>query len=121
LKRVNTRNIRNLANEVRRTAAWSIKPFGRSTAGGPPVSKTRILPRSIRYGLEQDGTAAVIGAEHQQPHQAEQLEFGGRGKFKTGRGQRSEIKSVFIEPHPFMGPALEKEAPRGLAFWKNSL
>jgi len=49
------------------------------------------------------------------------LEFGGRTTIVRRRRGKRESRAVTIKARPYMGPALEKEAPNLPKVWKNSV
>jgi len=107
---------------VRRTARSSIRKRRRvSAAGEPPSSHTGLLKRFIFFGYDRQRRSVVIGPERlnqnrrgEAPHL---LEYGGAGAVER-RGRRRRMN---VRARPFMGPAFQKEQPKLVAMWRDSI
>lgn len=111
VRRANIESLGHAGAAVRLTASRSIRRSPNpSVPGRPPRTRRGQLRRAIRYGVEKHREAVVIGPVYggvgrsAHPH-----EFGGRY-----RGRRYDAR-------PFMGPALEKTAPRLPRHWAGSV
>jgi hypothetical protein len=121
-RRKEFQRLRTAGAYVRTTASQSMKggPGKSSPAGKPPRSHTRRLKKSIRFEvalgqrLVRIGPAALGTAAGAQALQA--IELGGWSNL-VRKGRRT--KRIRITPHPFMGPALDKETPKLPAIWAN--
>ena len=117
---------------VRQRARTLIRPRRRSARPGePPSSHTGLLRRLIFFGhpRNSDRDTVVIGpaplntsggrSEYGSTTVPEVLEFGGRVTTRDHRtGQRVTRR---YRGHPFMGPALEKEADKFPELWRDSV
>jgi hypothetical protein len=111
---------------VRRGARSSIRKRKRSSKRGqPPSSHTGLLKRNIFFVYEPVRSSVVIG-----PIRLNQaigdapaaLEHGGRTQVLVGRRRkRRKVRTVTIQPRPFMGPAFEREQPKLPQMWKDSV
>ena len=110
-KRANIESLSHAGGAIRLAAARSIrKRKGPAPAGQPPHTRTRRLPRAIKYAVEKQRQAVVIGPDVESIGTVGRAhEFG--GKF---RGER-------YPKRPFMGPALEKVSYRLPKFWAASI
>jgi Bacteriophage HK97-gp10, putative tail-component len=108
-----------------------------SAAGGPPVSRTGNLARSIKIRLRRDGEGVTVRdtAETKGAYYAQFLELGARNwgsrisnPYNLGHMTRkgwvakrvnprkeSSISRRTLLPHPFMIPALDQVIANGLA------
>ena len=100
---------------VRRRAKSSIRRRKRiSRPGRPPSSHAGHLKRLILFGYDRGADSVVIGPLRFRRGEAPPLlEFGGRAR-RSGRRMRYRAR-------PFMGPALEAEAPNFPRLWKDSV
>jgi len=100
---------------VRRRAKSSIRRRKRvSRPGRPPSSHAGHLRRLILFGYDRAAESVVIGPlKFKRGEAPPLLEFGGTAR-REGRRMR-------FRPRPFMGPALEKEAPNFPRLWKDSV
>ena len=114
---------------VRQRARSLIRPRRRSARPGePPSSHTGLLRRFIFFGYPRnsDRDTVVIGpaplnqrSEYGNTTVPEVLEFGGRvttRDYRTGKRVTRRYRG-----HPYMGPALEKEADKFPALWRDSV
>lgn len=96
-------NIRHAAFSIAKAARASItKSADPSTSGKPPRTRAgpRGIRRAIRVGME-GRDAAVVGTMHSA--------FGPAGEILEHGGRRGD---TFMEPRPFMAPALEDNLDR---------
>ncbi len=116
-----TRKILNhIGGMIRLTAKRSIKKAPTHSAvsrpGKPPLSHTGLLKNYIWYSFDPQASSVVVGPVALRakgkdvPHT---LEYGGSTKIKK--------KNVHIAARPFMAPALNINAPKMAALWKNSI
>ena len=109
---------------VRQGARSSIRRRKRSSRPGqPPSSHTGLLKRNIFFVYEPVRSSVVIGPIRLNQAVGDApaaLEHGGRSQVVTGgrKGKRT-IRSVTIQPRPFMGPAFEREHPKLPQMWKD--
>ena len=123
---------------VMRTARTSIrKRQSVSRPGAPPSSHDGSLRRGIFFGYDRMRDSVVVGPRAEWSKrlpggktQPEVLEFGGsvagRGRLvKTGAGQGKKWerakRTLRYAARPFMGPALEKEAPNFREPWAEAV
>ncbi|MEM8738086.1 MAG: hypothetical protein AAGG38_06360 [Planctomycetota bacterium] len=108
-----------------------------SRPGAPPSSHDGSLRRGIFFGYDRPRDSVVIGPRAEWSKrlpggktQPEVLEFGGtvagRGrlvKTGSGRGKKWERakRTLRYAARPFMGPALEKEAPNFPELWADAV
>ena len=105
---------------VRRRARSSIRKRKKvSEPGSPPTSHTGLLKRNIFFAYEPKRSGVVIGPVRlNKPGGAPRLlEVGGTVVRKVG-GKRRTLR---YRPRPYMGPALEQEAPNFPNLFKNSV
>ena len=100
---------------VRRRAKSSIRRRKRiSRPGEPPSSHAGHLRRLILFGYDRAAESVVIGPLRFKRGEAPPLlEFGGTAQ----RGRRR----MRYRARPFMGPAMEKEAPNFPRLWRDSV
>ena len=108
---------------IRTAARTSIRSRkGTSKPGQPPYSHTGLLRKWILFGSDPQADSVVIGPvgfkNSQAPHV---LEFSGETKAPRWWQKRLGKKRIRIRPHPFMGPALEKERAKLPAMWAGSV
>lgn len=110
---------------VRRGARSSIRKRKRSSKPGqPPSSHTGLLKRNIFFVYEPTRSSVVIG-----PIRLNQaigdapaaLEHGGRTQVLVGGRKRHTVRTVSIQPRPFMGPAFEREQPKLPQMWQEAV
>jgi len=110
---------------VRTAARSSIKDRkGAAKPGRPPSSHTGLLRHFIFFGYDKQRKTVVVGPMRLNQKigvAPEALEKGGRSMMLVGRRNKRRRKAIRIKPHPFMGPALEKEAPKFPDLWTNSV
>lgn len=118
-----------------------------SRPGAPPSSHDGSLRRGIFFGYDRPRDSVVIGPRAEWSKrlpdgktQPEVLEFGGRvagrgrliavdrgagrdtnGRFTSGKKWVRANGSLNYAARPFMGPALEKEAPNFPDLWADAL
>lgn len=90
------------------------RPNASSAPGEPPRNQTGLLKNWILNSYDAQTETAVIGPAklNRSSGAPETLEFGGVADTPYGGLQN-------IAPRPFMGPALEKIAPKLPALWRN--
>lgn len=88
-----------------------------AAAGKPPISQTGLLKDHIYYSFDSAARAVVIGPAKLNSSEAnlKSLEEGG-DTIASYRRRR-----VTLKPHPFMGPALKKQAPTIANLFKDSI
>lgn len=109
---------------VRTTARTSIrKRKGTSPPGSPPYSHTGLLRRWILFGYDRNSDSVVVGPTRlNKPGDAPHvLEFGGTTTVMRRQSGRIEKRRVRINRRPYIGPALEKEAPKLPRLWAGSV
>ena len=110
---------------VRQRARTLIRPRRRSARPGePPSSHTGLLRRFIWFGYDRQQDSVVIGpaplnqrSPYGQTTVPEVLEFGGT---VTTR-ERGKQETRYYAGHPYMQPAMEKEADRFGQLWRDSV
>jgi len=114
---------------VRRRAKSSIRKRKRvSEPGRPPSRHTGDLGRLILFGYDRPSSSVVIGPllfrSRSTPTVPEVLEFGGIVT-RERKGRRGRLmgarRTMRYRPRPFMGPALEAEAPNFPSLFKDSV
>jgi len=110
-KQANITNLGHAGAAIRLVARRSIrKRKGSASAGSPPNTHTRRLPRAILYAVDRSRSVVVIGpAKHLAGTSGKPHEHGGYYK-----GERYDRRS-------FMGPALVKLKDRLPKLWANSV
>ena len=114
---------------VRRRAKSAVRRRKRvSRPGQAPSSHAGHLRRLIFFGYDRAASSVVIGPllfrSRSSPTVPELLEFGGvvtrerKGRRRRVRGTRRTMR---YRPRPFMGPALEAEAPNFPLLFKDSV
>jgi hypothetical protein len=114
---------------VRRRAKSAVRKRKRvSEPGQAPSSHAGHLRRLILFGYDRAASSVVIGPllfrSRSSPTVPELLEFGGivtrerKGRRRRTMGVRRRMR---YRPRPFMGPALEAEAPNFPSLWKDSV
>lgn len=114
---------------LRRRAKSAIRRRKRvSRPGEPPSSHAGHLRRLIFFGYDRAASSVVIGPllfrSRQRPTVPKLLEFGGvvtrerKGRRRRVLGARRTMR---YRPRPFMGPALEAEAPNFPSLFKDSV
>lgn len=112
---------------VRRRAKGLVRKRKRvSEPGRPPSSHAGHLKRLIFFGYDRAASSVVIGPllfrSRSSPTVPELLEFGGvvtrerKGRRRRAPGTRRTMR---YRPRPFMGPAMEAEAPNFLSLFKD--
>ena len=110
-KRASIESLGHAGGAIRLAAVRSIrKRKGPSPSGQPPHTHTRRLPRAIKYAVEKQRQAVVIGPDIQS------LGTAGKAHEHGGHYRRERYPK-----RPFMGPALEKVKPRLTKFWAGSV
>ena len=103
-----------------------------SRPGWPPRSRTGLLRQFILFSAERQGTSwgVVIGPARLNQHFSDAphaLEFGGASRVLTKRRKRlrdkrgryteiresPELRTIHVQRHPYMGPALERLVASG--------
>jgi len=114
---------------VRQRAKSAVRRRKRvSRPGQAPSSHAGHLRRLILFGYDRAASSVVIGPllfrSAGEPTVPELLEFGGvvtrerKGRRRRTMGVRRTMR---YRPRPFMGPALEAEAPNFPSMWKDCL
>jgi len=123
--RANRKNLSRAGAFIRTTAKHSIrKRKAASPPGQPPSSHTGLLRRFIFFGYNASRKTVVVGPMrlNQKAGTAPAaLEHGGTSVVVEGTRRRRRKRRIRIRAHPFMGPALAKEAPKFPKLWKNSV
>jgi hypothetical protein len=139
-------NLSKGAAYIRRSARESIKDraSGRSAPGQPPYSHVGAKRRKfnrlrkaagldpvkggfqgvkhILFGFDPTARSVIIGPiSNRKGTVTHVLEFGGSESVKQFRKGRAETKTIYIAPHPYMGPALRKEAFNLPKLWADSV
>lgn len=117
--KANRRNLSKAGAFIRRSAKSSIRKRKRiSRPGEPPSSHEGSLRRLIYFGYEPNRETVVIGPVRFGAGQAPALlERGGSTRLKRG----NKVRIARYRPRPFMGPALEREAPKLAPLWERSI
>jgi hypothetical protein len=110
---------------VRRRAKSAVRKRKRvSEPGQAPSSHAGHLRRLILFGYDRAASSVVIGPllfrSRSSPTVPELLEFGGVVTRERKKGRRRR-RTMRYRPRPFMGPALEAEAPNFPSLWKDSV
>jgi len=105
------RSLSHAAAAIRLTARRSIRRSeSYSAPGRPPHTRRGLLRGAIVYGVEKHAGRALIGPTYERVGTSAMAhEFG--GKYRRERYPKRS----------FMGPALEKVAPRLAGFWAGSV
>ncbi|MFA6134559.1 MAG: hypothetical protein WC869_11145 [Phycisphaerae bacterium] len=106
---------------VRQAARSSIRRRkAASQPGSPPSGHVGTLKRLIFFGYDTANRSVVIGpAPFRSVVEAPPLlEYGGTASRKDRRGRS---RRVTYKARPFMAPALQKELPKLLPMWGNSV
>jgi len=108
---------------IRTTARTSIrKRKGTSPPGSPPYSHEGSLRRLILFGYDRSSDSVVVGpVGFRQGTAPNVLEFGGTTTVVRKRRGRVNARRTRIDKRPYMGPALEKEAPKLPRLWAGSV
>jgi hypothetical protein len=110
-KQANIQSLSHAGGAIRLAAVRSIrKRQGSAPAGNPPYTHTRRLPRAIKYAVEKNRQAVVIGPD------VESFGTAGKAHEHGGRYRREHYPK-----RPFMGPALEKTKDRLPKLWAGSV
>ena len=121
----NRRNLSKAGAFVRTTARSSIRKRKEISAPGqPPSSHTGLLKRFIFFGYDADRKTVVIGPMrlNQKIGAApEALEHGGSSVVCPGGRRHRKRRRIRVQARPFMGPAMQKEAPKFPKLWANSV
>jgi len=91
-----------------------------SEPGQPPSSHVGTLRRLIFFGFDPTKRSVVVGPTPfgNKAEAPELLEYGGRARRKSRRGR---IQAATYRPRPFMGPAFERERPKLIPMWADSV
>lgn len=93
--------------------------------GKPPRSVLGLLKQFLFFVWDPTSRSCVIGPaklNQKGDDVPEALEKGGTVRVISGpRSNRRVVRTVKIAPHPYMGPALEKEAPNLAGQWADSV
>jgi hypothetical protein len=109
---------------VRQAARSSIRPGkGPSAPGKPPKSHDGTLRRGILFGYDRGRDEVIVGPRLDLAKRSinngqtvpEVIEFGGKVK------DRETGEQLSYRARPFMGPALEREAPNFAELWSNTV
>lgn len=115
--------LRKAGAEVARKARALIRAAGKagkSVPGGPPVSRTGKLARSIKVRPYPSGDGVAVRASAFYALFLEAGAKGGRGSGKKGVKGRRNKRGVLasgrvLEPRPFLSAALDAQGERALA------
>ncbi|CAK8988107.1 Uncharacterized protein SCF082_LOCUS1251 [Durusdinium trenchii] len=133
VERTERRRMNHAGALTRKIARQSIRKRKRiSNPGSPPSSHSGLLRRFIFYRYEPRTASVVAGPIRFRSRVAYvvpgTLEHGGKVKTRVSRGRRKNgqlrgRRTVLqrFRPRPFMGPALEKVAPKFLDLHKDSV
>lgn len=106
---------------VRRSAKSSIRKRQKSAEPGkPPSSHTGLLKRHIYFLFSPKSRSVIIGPVLLSSKKTDAPYLLEHGDTVT-RKRRGKRVRVTYEPHPFMGPAFEKELPELPEMWRNSV
>ena len=121
----NRRNLSKAGAFVRTAARSSIRKRKKISAPGqPPSSHTGLLKRFIFFGYDAGSKTVVVGPMrlNQKIGAApEALEHGGQSVVVSGGRRHRKRRRIRIQARPFMGPAMQKEAPKFPKLWANSV
>lgn len=109
---------------TRRRARQSIRRRKKVSAPGKPPSAHGPLLKKILFYYDFNEKSLVVGPVRlggKIGNAPEALEYGGRSKVLTGRGQARRIRSMHVQARPFMRPAFEAERPKLKGMWANSV
>ena len=110
---------------VRTAARGSIRRRKRiSRPGEPPSSHMGLLKHLILFGYDRRRQTVVVGPmklNQKIGNAPEALEHGGVSVVAEGLRSRRRKRRVRIRARPFMGPAMQKEAPKFPKLWANSV
>lgn len=108
---------------IRTTAKRSIRTRkGSAPPGKPPHSHKGTLRRFIFFGYDRGSDSVVVGPVGFRKSTAPSvLEFGSQATLVRRRRGRLVRQRARYEPRPFMGPALQKEAPKLPKLWAGSV
>ncbi|MBK8915048.1 MAG: hypothetical protein IPM64_10700 [Phycisphaerales bacterium] len=108
---------------IRTTAKHSIRTRkGSAPPGKPPHSHEGSLRRLIFFGYDRGSDSVVVGPVGFRTSTAPNvLEFGSQATLVRRRRGRLVRQRARYEPRPFMGPALQKEAPKLPKLWAGSV
>jgi len=110
-KQKNIESLGHAGAAIRLIANRSIRRRkGPSPVGEPPHTHTKRLPRAIKYAVEKQRRAVIIGPD------VESIGTVGRAHEYGGL-----YKQERYQPRPFMRPALEKIRSRLPKFWASSI
>ncbi len=119
------RNLSKAGAFVRTAARSSIrKRKAISAPGQPPSSHTGLLRKFIFFGYDAARKTVVVGPMrlNQKIGAApEALEHGGTSIVLGGRRGKRRKRRIRVKPRPYMGPAMQKEAPKFAGLWANSI
>lgn len=120
------KNLSQFGAFVRSDARRSIrKKRGHSQPPKPPHSHTGKLKRFVYFVYEQKRRTVIIGPARfagARPDNLVMLEAGGHrmGNIPTREGGMTKVKQTY-KKRPFMKPAFDKNLPKGMAMWKDSV
>jgi hypothetical protein len=106
---------------VRRRAKSSIRKRKRaSEPGKPPSSHTGLLRDMIFFSFDREANSVVIGPTliNSPTGAPEILEYGGEAVVSRPNGMKVRI---YIQPRPYMGPAIDAEKSKLPAMWADSI
>lgn len=119
------RNLSKAGAFVRTAARSSIrKRKAVSVPDQPPSSHTGLLRKFIFFGYDAARKTIVVGPMrlNQKVGAApEALEHGGTSTVVIGRRGKRRKRGIRVKPRPYMGPAMQKEAPKFAGLWSNSV
>lgn len=129
--RANAKALSKIGAFVRQRAKTSMR---RRKAASPPGTPPSVHSndsvatlRNIWFGYDRANQSVVIGPLKLNGQSVlstgtvpELHEYGGKARIRTGRKGQQRFRAVTYPPRPFMGPALEAEAPKFPSLWVTS-
>jgi len=106
--------MRRARSSIRRRKS-SAKP------GKPPTNRTGLLKRFLFFGYDHINSEVVIGPMRLNKSKARGTGLTVPALLEFGGTVRRGGETLRYEPHPYMGPAMEKEAPKFPKLWRNAV
>jgi hypothetical protein len=102
----------------------SLQKESSAPAGQPPRTWTRLLKDLLLFVWDPSSNSALVGPALSNSQDGEDvphvLEFGGNEIVTRGRRHKTK-RAIKVNPHPYMGPALEKARPELAGMWADSI